>query len=143
MFFDLPQLPITSTTYLFLTFALTNFLVKKHQKLKKGINSIFITFRKFILTIFTKIDATGTKMNFFEFWFFCWVTKSTYYERLRRFLRLLKKISLQLQLYVKWKSYAIGKSSFDKLCKNCRYSHKNQFFCVLIFSRPYDNIGFG
>lgn len=32
MFFDLPQLPITSTTYLFLTFALTNFLVKKHQK---------------------------------------------------------------------------------------------------------------
>ena len=107
--------------------------MKKHQKLKKGKNSIFTTFRKFILTTFTKIDATGTKMNFFEFWFFCWVTKSTYYERLRRFLRLLKKISLQLQLYVKWKSYAIGESSFDKLCKNCRYSHKNQLFWVLIF----------
>ena len=72
-------------------------------------------------------------MNFFEFWFFCWVTKSTYYERLRRFLRLLKKVGLQLQLYVKWKSYAIGESSFDKLCKNCRHSHKNHFFCVLIF----------
>ena len=85
------------------------------------------------MTTITIIDGTCTKINFFEFWFFCWVTKSTYYERLRRFLRLLKRISLQLQLYVKWKSYAIGESSFDKLCKNCRYSHKNQLFWVLIF----------
>ena len=40
---------------------------------------------------FTKIDATCTKTNFFEFWFFCWVKKLTYYEHLKRFLRLLIK----------------------------------------------------
>ena len=37
------------------------------------------------LTNYAKIVATATKINFFEFWFFCWVTNLSYYYHLKGF----------------------------------------------------------
>ena len=33
----------------------------------------------------TKIDATGTIINFFEFWFFCWVRNLQFYNHLKNY----------------------------------------------------------
>ena len=65
--------------------------LKKHPTKKRGKKLNIYNILKFILTTITKSDATGTKINFFEFWFFCWVGNSTYYEHLKRYEAIQKK----------------------------------------------------
>ena len=67
-----------------------SFFLKKHPTKKRGKKLNIYNILKFILTTITKSDATGTKINFFEFWFFCWVGNSTYYEHLKRYEAIQK-----------------------------------------------------
>ena len=69
------------------------------------------------MTIFTKIDATGIKINFFEFRFFCQVGKLTYYKHLKRFEAAQKK-GLAVTIVGHIKIFSVGKSLSDKLYKN-------------------------
>ena len=64
--------------------------LKKYQAKKRRKKLHIYNFLKFILTALTKNDATGAKINFFEFWFFCWVGNLTYYEHLKRFVAIQK-----------------------------------------------------
>ena len=64
--------------------------LKKHLAKKRGKKLHIYNFLKFILTTITKNDARGAKIDFLEFWFFCWVGNLTYYEHLKRFVAIQK-----------------------------------------------------
>ena len=62
-----------------------HFFWKNIRQKKRGKKLHIYNFLKFILTTITKNDATSAKINFFEFWFFCWVGKLINYYSLKGF----------------------------------------------------------
>ena len=66
----------------------------KNQKMQKKSDSAV-----HIWMPFTKIDATGTFVNFFEFWFFLWARNLEFYYHLENF-EASQKIELRVGVWI-------------------------------------------